>query len=79
MMITEKEIRARWAENGEYRRRCEFKRAIVRLEICLGRMRACREEHPDAHAVSVDEIPAWIAEMKEVMDAWPEGCSDDAE
>ena len=72
MMITEKEIRKRWAENGEYRRRHVFNVSIARLEICLGRMQACRNEHPDAHAVSVDEIPAWIAEMKGVMDAWPE-------
>ena len=80
-MLSQTEMKRLWVENGEYRRRCVFGVSITRMAMCLGRMQACREKHPDAHAVSVDEIPAWIAEMREVMDAWPdvtEGGRDDS-
>ncbi len=39
--------------------------ARIRLEICQGRMQACHDKNPDEHQVSIEELPAWIAEMKE--------------
>jgi hypothetical protein len=41
--------------------------ATTRLEVALGRMRACRAEVPDAHAVSMLEIPAWIEEQRRTL------------
>lgn len=38
----------------------------IRLEICLGRMRACTEE-PQSHEVSMEEIPAWCDEISELL------------
>jgi hypothetical protein len=40
--------------------------ARIRLEICQGRMQACHNKNPDEHQVSIEELPAWIEEMKEL-------------
>lgn len=40
------------------------KRTKIRFEILEGRMRACNEEHPDMHQVSLREIPGWIEEFE---------------
>jgi hypothetical protein len=44
--------------------------ATVRLEICLGRMRACDQDGDDftSHEVSLFEIPAWMEEQTELVD-----------
>lgn len=39
-------------------------KATIRLEILLDRMRACTEESPDAHEVSLREVPGWIEEQR---------------
>lgn len=59
-----------WAENGEYRRHCALKQAIDWLGICHGRMEACHKQHPEAHQISVEEVPQWIAALREVYDNW---------
>jgi hypothetical protein len=43
--------------------------AATRLEICLARMRACREEWPEAHGVSMVELPVWIAETRKAAES----------
>lgn len=44
-----------------------LKQATVRLEILEGRMRACTEEAPDAHQVSLLEIPGWLEEQRQMI------------
>jgi hypothetical protein len=42
--------------------------STIRLGICLGRFRACAEERPGEHAVSLLEIPSWIEDQAELVD-----------
>lgn len=42
----------------------ELARAKTRLEICMGRMRACQQKYPNQHQVSCQELPRWIREME---------------
>lgn len=53
-------------------KRAAFSQAIGYLNLCLGRMRACREEHPEAHVVSVGELPRWIKYLELVLENWEE-------
>jgi len=41
--------------------------ATTRLELCLGRMNACAEEHRGAHALTRLEAPAWIDEQRKTL------------
>ncbi len=58
--------RAEKAESEALKLREALRTAKVRLEICLGRMRACAED-PQNHEVSLGEIPAWIEEMSGLL------------
>jgi hypothetical protein len=51
------------------RARLALRTAATRLEICLARMRACREEWPEAHAVSMIELPAWIENTRKAAES----------
>jgi hypothetical protein len=44
----------------------ELRLAKTRLEIMLGRARACHEE-TDRHGVTMVEAPAWIEDMEELL------------
>lgn len=53
--------------------------ATVRLELCLSSIHGCRADHPDAHQVRVEEIPAWIEEQRAALSGTPEQPASDAE
>jgi hypothetical protein len=59
-----------WAASRERRYREALRTAKIRLEICLGRMRACKSDPASGslpHEVSLVEIPAWIEEMSGIL------------
>jgi len=52
--------------------------AKTRLEICLGRMRACNLEGSElSHEVSLQEIPAWIEDMETLLSRKEKSSGDD--
>ena len=54
------------AEITRLRRALEV--AVSRVETLVGRVLACREKHPDAHAVTAIEGPAWIEEGRKALE-----------
>jgi hypothetical protein len=72
----EQQIARLKAESGrvEEQLREQLKLAKTRLEICLGRFRACNEAfcneyEMSGHGVSIQEIPAWIEDMNTFLAA----------
>ena len=65
-----KRARAR-RRRSRAKRRQVLDRARARLETLHHRLLECEQAHPGTHGVSLEELPAWIAEIRAALSTWP--------